>query len=131
MTELKRLLKRKAEILGEITNLKEMRRGSVVEQFYESRNKDGSVVRRGPYYLYSYKEKGKTISRRLSGPASVKRLKREIEEFRKFEKLSSELISVNHKICEAKLEGEEFDEPSPQKKRLKRSSKKSPKRLKG
>jgi len=118
MAKLENLLEKKTNIMAEMMNLKEMRRGSVVEQFYELKRKDGSIVRRGPYYLYSYKEKGKTISRRLSGLAEAEQVREQIEQFRRFEQLTSEFVSVNHAICEAKLRTEGIVESSGKKKRL-------------
>ena len=64
---------RRDEILEEIKSLEQMRRGSVVEQVYESVGKDGEKVRRGPYLLYSFKEKGKTVSRRIKYPRAKQR----------------------------------------------------------
>lgn len=53
-------------ILEELADLSDMRRGSICEQFVETTGRDGSKRRRGPYCVYTYKEKGKTVSRRLS-----------------------------------------------------------------
>ncbi|RMG00944.1 MAG: hypothetical protein D6726_10485, partial [Nitrospirae bacterium] len=77
MTQLERLRARRNEILKEITALEQMRRGSVVEQFVKTVKADGSIVRRGPYALYSYKEKKKTVSRRVSDPELVKVYRRQ------------------------------------------------------
>jgi hypothetical protein len=106
MEELKRERERKRELLNQIAHLGEMRRGSVVEQYYEVRRGDGMVVKHGPYYLYSYKEKGKTISRRLKSAEEAERYRAEIEEFRQFEKLSSELLSVSQRICDLEAESD-------------------------
>ena len=43
--------RRRTEILKELARLWELRRGSVVEQVYESVRKEGAKVRRGPYAL--------------------------------------------------------------------------------
>ena len=61
MDNLKTKEEEKKELTEQILNLKDMRRGSVTEQYYEVKHKDGTVIRQGPYFLYSYKEKGKTI----------------------------------------------------------------------
>ena len=63
MNELKSEQERRKEIMNQIKKIKDMRRGSVVEQYYEVKHKDGSLVRQGPYFLYSYKDKGKTPGR--------------------------------------------------------------------
>lgn len=61
------LTQKKAEILKKIANLGPMRKGSVTEQFLETKRKDGSKTKRGPYLVYTFKEKGKTKSRRIKG----------------------------------------------------------------
>lgn len=117
---------KRRRIIGDIGRIKDMRRGSVVEQYFEVKRKDGTTVKQGPYFLYTFKEKGKTKSRRLSGPGQAQRYREEIEEFRSFERLSSQLIETSHQICDLKAEAEaEAEERSPKKKLRKRSRKKS------
>ena len=101
MTQLEKFRSRWQEILKEMGNLSEMRRGSVVEQFVETVKTDGTKVRRGPYALYSYKEKAKTVSRRVSNKESIKLYCRQILAFRRFQDLTQELISLGEKISDA------------------------------
>ena len=128
MDSLDTMKERKKELLDKIRGLKDMRQGSVVEQYFEAKSRDGSVMRQGPYLLYSYKAKGKTISRRLSGGAMAERYQEEIGEYRRFEELCAELVETSHKICD--LKGEESDD-SREKKLRRRSSRKSGGRSKG
>lgn len=108
METLDELVERKREILVELGGLGDMRRGSVTEQYYDSRRARGAPVKQGPYYLYTYKEKGKTVSRRLAGAEEAERYREEIERFRCFERLSWELVAISQRICEARrVEGEE------------------------
>ncbi len=44
-------------LLDQIENLEQIRRGSITEQFVEAVHQDGTKVRRGPYVLYSYKDR--------------------------------------------------------------------------
>lgn len=94
------LRKRWAEILKELGGLSEMRRGSVVEQYQERALPGGEKIRRGPYPLYSYKEKGRTISRRLKNQEETSRYRKQIENFRRFEELARELILIGERLCE-------------------------------
>ena len=127
MDKLRNVEDQKKAILDEIKAIKDMRRGSVIEQYYEVRGKDGSSRRQGPYFLYSYKDKGKTVSRRLSGNAEVQRYRKEIAEFRRFEELSKKLIETSHRICSLKTQTKnDPHEESPEKKFLKRSQRRSP-----
>ena len=122
MEKLKEALEKKKQIINQIKKIKDMRRGSVVEQYYEVKHKNGAMVRQGPYFLYSYKEKGRTISRRLSGPREAQRYRQEIEEFRRFEQLSSQLIEASHQICDLKAETGAMPDEGPQEKKLRRRS---------
>ncbi len=119
MTQLEKFRSRWEEILKELANLSEMRRGSVVEQFVETVKADGTKIRRGPYALYSYKEKAKTVSRRMSNPESIKHYRRQIQAFRRFQYLTQELISLGEKISDASISEEN------EKKTLKSSSSKT------
>jgi len=129
MDNVKTLEKDKKELLEQICQLGDMRQGSVVEQYVEVTLKDGSATRRGPYFLYTYKSKGKTISRRLDSAELVDNYRRQIEQFRKFEKLRNELVEVSRKICDCGIY--EAVEDRDQKKLRKRSSRKSGVKSKG
>lgn len=122
MDKLKREQERKKEIIKQLGKIKNMRRGSVTEQYYEVKHKDGSIVQQGPYFLYSYKDKGRTISRRLSGPVEAERIREEIEGFRRFEELSSQLIDVSHRICDLKSQRDAVTDEERQEKKLRRRS---------
>jgi hypothetical protein len=80
----------------------------VVDQFLEAKRKGGVVVRLGPYPLYSYNDKGKTVSRRLPGPSAAEVYRKQIGEFRKFRRLCEQLVDVSQQICElARLQEDE------------------------
>ena len=100
MTTAEQVRSRRKEVLEEIGDLEDIRRGSVVEQYVEDVHKDGSPVRRGPYMLYSYKEKNKTVSRRLKSPQEAEMYRKQIKGFRRFQELVSELVSLGERLCE-------------------------------
>jgi len=104
--------------LAEIAALEQIRRGSVVEQFVETTRKDGTKSRRGPYVLYSYKEKGKTVSRRITDREQISVYREQIEAFRRFQELTAELLAIGERISDRMLY-----EPQGVKKTLKRKSK--------
>ena len=106
MRKIKALTKKKRQLFEKISNLNDMRRGTMVEQFFQKQRKDEKKVTLGPYNLYTYKEKGRTRSKRIPIEL-VPRYKEEINEFRKFEKLNSQLIEVCHQLCDLKIEHEE------------------------
>ena len=59
------------QVLKELAGLEQIRRGSVTEQRIATVGPDGAQRTRGPYPLYTFKEDGKTFSRRLHGTAEV------------------------------------------------------------
>jgi hypothetical protein len=94
------LLARRKQILDELTGLTQMRRGSITEQCMERVDERGRVTRRGPYPLLTFKEKGRTVARRLHTPEDIARCRRQIENFRRFEELMAELREVGEALCE-------------------------------
>lgn len=103
MSRMQELRKRRKEILAELAGLGEFRRGSIVEQYVVATRKDGTKVQRGPYVLYSYKEKGKTVSRRLTDPEQIPLYREQIERFRRFQQLSAELLAIGEQMSELAL----------------------------
>jgi len=53
----------------------------------------------GPHRQLTQKMDGKTVTQTLSSPEAVRKAEKEIAEFRRFQKLSHELIEINQKIC--------------------------------
>jgi hypothetical protein len=101
MSKLPKLSKQRQEILGHIGSIEEMRRGSVTRQFFRvKRSGPAEPVLTGPYPLYTYKRKGKTVGRRLRDPEEVLRLENQVENYHVFRKLCSELVDVSEQICD-------------------------------
>jgi len=115
---LKKLQARRLEILAELADLDQMRRGSITQQVVKSSNRAGERIRRGPYPLYTYKEKGRTISRRLKNEFEVESFRKQIDNFRRFETLTRELRALGEKMCE-------LVESSPEKKQRNLRSRKT------
>lgn len=107
MTHLEKLRNKRNNILKELSELEQIRRGSVVEQYVETVKADGTKGQRGPYTLYSYKEKKKTVSRRVSNPELVKVYREQIKAFRRFQELTVELTSVGETISDMVISGQD------------------------
>jgi hypothetical protein len=83
------------QLLSQIENLDQIRSGSITGQFVESVRKDGTKVRRRPYTLYFFKDKGgRTVSRRLSAPSQIAHYRSQIEAFREFQQCAAELVAL-------------------------------------
>jgi len=103
MSQLARLRKLRQELLGHIGSIEEMRRGSVIRQFFKTKRRELNVpVLIGPYALYTFKRKGKTVGRRLREPEEVRRLEEQVENYHVFRRLCRELVDVSEQICDEK-----------------------------
>jgi hypothetical protein len=100
MNPFRQLTSRKDQILAELASLGPMRKGSVSQQYVEVVLKDGSVRRRGPYALYTFKEKGKTMSRRLRDAAEAAVYAEQIAAFRRFQELTGELAQLSQRLAD-------------------------------
>ena len=99
---------KRQEILEQMSAITRMRRGTVNEQYFEVGQKDGSAIRRGPYFLYSRTEKGKSFSQRVT-LEEVDRYQEETDNCRRFKELSSRCVMICEELAEA-------DEEQPGKK---------------
>ena len=101
--QLAHVRKRRKEVLEELVKIEQMRRGSLCSQIVEGTRKDGSTVRRGPYALYTYKEKGKTVSVRVTDPELLPRYQEQIDAFHRFGALAAEMVRIGEKISDLVL----------------------------
>jgi hypothetical protein len=92
------------QLLEQIAALDQIRRGSITEQFVHAKCRDGSTVRRGPYRLYTYKHKAKTVSRRLTDPAEATAVRQQIDGFRQFQRLTAELLRIGEQLSDLALQ---------------------------
>jgi uncharacterized protein DUF6788 len=90
---------KKKSILKQIAGIGQLRKGNVTFQMVETKNKKGKVVKRGPYPLYSYKNKSKTISKRLR-MSQVEEYQKQIDEFQNFKRLTTELVEINQQMSD-------------------------------
>jgi hypothetical protein len=81
----------------------------------------------GPHFQLTQKVDGKTVTQNLSSPAAVRKAESEIAEFRKFQALTGELVTVNRKICRLRPV-EQTEQTAQEKKRRRPSNRKSPTR---
>jgi len=88
------------QLLRRLSALRELRRGSLTEQFLMVKRTDGSRVKRGPYPLFTRKEAKKTVSVRLSDPALVPVYRQQIQTMREFETVINQLVRVGEQLSD-------------------------------
>jgi hypothetical protein len=103
MPMLAKLRQTRQQILVQIAAIEEMRRGSVIRQFLKVKLKgQRKPVLSGPYALFTFKQKGKTVSRRLHDLEEVRRLEHQVENYHTFQQLCRKLVEVAEGICKEK-----------------------------
>src|SRR5258708_33593037 len=86
-------------------SVNQTRRGSITEQYVASVLRDGSKVRRSPYVLYSFKDKGgRTVSRRLKDPAQIAHYRSQIEAFHQFQACTAQLLGLGEALSDLAVE---------------------------
>jgi hypothetical protein len=93
-----KLEEQRQSLLRQLSTLRELRRGSLTEQFLTVKHADGSKLRRGPYPLLTRKEAGKTLSRRLTDPGLVPLYHLQIRAMRQFEDVVQQLVRVGEQL---------------------------------
>ena len=94
--EIQLLEKRIEKLVGKLAQIQPMRPGSISKQYRDRKNQQGV------YYQLSYTHKMKSRTEHV-WPDHVKALRKEIEEYKKFKKLTSELIDLSIELSKAKI----------------------------
>ena len=120
---------RRAAVQLQIAQLGDMRSGSISGTSGRCGNPNchchgAGDPGHGPYYRLTRKVKGKTVTETFSSPASLAKARREVAECQRFRELGDQLLEVNEQIC-ALRPVEETSPPAREKKRPKRSTRKS------
>lgn len=89
---------RRQGLLRQLADLRELRRGSLTEQFLTVKHADGSQVKRGPYPLLTRKEANKTVSVRLTDPSVVPLYRRQLQAMRQFEDVIDQLVRLGEQL---------------------------------
>ena len=118
------LERQRSAVLSEIIDLGDFRSGSISAISGcgkpDCRCHQPGQPAHGPNFRLTRKVNGKTVSETFAAPAQRRKAQREVDNFQRFRELSRQLLDVNEQICRCV--------ESAEKKRPKRSSKKSAKK---
>jgi len=120
----------RAEVAQQIARLGDFRRGSITSIMGRCgkpncRCHGPKHPGHGPNFRLTRKVQGKTVSETFSSPAALRKAQREVAEFHQFQALSQALVEVNEKICRLRSPQGEEELNGQEKKRRKRSARKS------
>ena len=114
----------RSEVVRQITELGDFRPGSILGAMGRCSKPNCHCAQpgdpgHGPNFRLTAKVNGKTVAESLGSPAALRKAQREVEEFRRYQKLSAEFIAVNEKICRLRpVEEEAGTWTAEEKKRL-------------
>jgi len=91
---------RREDIVKQIQGMRFVR-GTVNEQFLAVRHKGKKEpVRRGPYFLFSRHEGGRTVGHRLTTPDEVTQARQDVAQYKIFMALCEEFVGLTERLCE-------------------------------
>jgi len=102
-----KLKQRRDQLRAELTQVGDMRHGSLVERYRRcgKRNchcaQEGEVGH-GPSFSLTHAVEGKTVTKVIPASA-VETTRRQIKEYHRFRALSQELVEANERFCDAQL----------------------------
>jgi hypothetical protein len=95
------LQRRRQALLLEMGRMRCMRPGSLCAQYQPVvRHGRPTPERRGPYYVLTTKQRGKTVSRRLPSPEEVARVREEVDNYQRYVALSREFVALTQQLGE-------------------------------
>ncbi len=99
-SEYPNLEQQRLALVQRLGQLRELRRGSLTEQFLTVKHADGSKLKRGPYPLLTRKQANKTLSVRLTDPQLVPLYRQQIQAMREFETVVDQLVRVGEQLSD-------------------------------
>ncbi len=98
MSKVEQIEQRRAQIVKQARTIRSMELGTLTEQMLPVRHKNKThPVLRGPYYVLSRWENGKTRSRRV-GKDELEQVQRDVANRKEFESLCAEFRELTHEL---------------------------------
>ena len=115
MDTVQQLEQQRERILKQLRHIRSLRRGTINEQYLSIPHKgQPEPVRRGPYYVLSRHEGGKTVSQRLTSPEQLEQARADVAAHRRFVALCQEYAQLPEQLGQLERRG---GEPGQEKKR--------------
>ena len=106
MMNLEDLVRVREEIIEKIKEIRTMRRGTINEQYIKVPRKEKEPSIKGPYYVLSRNEGGKTVGFRLNSQKELELATKDVEAYKEFNILTKEFVSVTESITDIIRSGE-------------------------
>jgi len=117
---LEELERRQGELKAQLSNMQDMRRGSLVARYRRCGKASCCCANEhhaghGPSLSLTWHEEGKTRTKIIPVEA-VEQTEAQIAEFRRFRRVCRELVEVSERLCDARLESEQAEAQATAKK---------------
>jgi len=99
---------RREEIIKQMRDIQYMRRGTINMNYQKVPQKGKGPILRGPYYVLSWNEGGKTVGVRLK-PEEVEQAKKDVAAYKEFQILIKEYVTVTETMTEMVRNSETLD----------------------
>lgn len=111
--ELEKMRRRHARLAASLSRVGLIAQGTITERTIEREDNShpGKTKTYGPYYQWTFKDKGKTVTVNLS-KAQVAKFKRAIENHRRLESILAEMREISLQILESSTQGVKKRKPS-------------------
>ena len=97
MNTVKEIEARREEILGELRMFRSLERGTINAHYVPVKRRNGKMVKKGPYYVMSRRESGKTVGYHLS-EKDLSRARRDVEAHHRFRTLCQEYEELTERL---------------------------------
>ena len=107
-TDLTALQQQRDELRGQLSQIGEMRPGSLVARFRKCGKPTCHCAKKGapghgPCHSLTWPVAGKTVTRIIPAGAALEQTRQHLEEYHRFRQLVQQLLSVSEQICDWQL----------------------------
>ena len=103
---------RRQALMKEMLSIRSMRRGAINEQYFKIKGKKESL--RGPYYVISRRQGGKTVSMRITSAKQLEQVKKDVAAHKRFVQLCKEFEALTERLGEFERQTPEGQEKKRQ-----------------
>lgn len=106
--DLDALLPQRDQLISHLTNVGEMRPGSLVVRFRKCGKPSCHCAKKddqghGPSYSLTRPVAGKTVTRIIPAGPAVQRTRQQLDQYHRFRQLVQQLVAVSERICDWQL----------------------------